>query len=372
MTIEEMHIAVNLGVQKIASFQVDNLLPEEIDHELNIAMERFIKQRYSPNGNKYRDGFEQSQKRIDDLRNLVVDRRLKAFYVGETLTGFEVDRVALPMDYMFLVNAIQEGYYSCLGSIEHITSTASFKVVNISMSPPVDGAILTEILVDDTAIISNSNGMNMQYVTNINNYDSTYRNNIAVVNSRPDIVNTSVAATLNQFTDFEATPTVDSNTLKLLLATSSFGQADTITAKWVADGNTYLQETTLPTVVHTITSREPLQGVGTASKERMWYVQHDDLYSILYDPFNTSTYDKIKFTIQENFIDVHSDNTFFTTFVTIKYIRQPKQMDFNLGVGCELPQHTHQEIVEMAIQSILEAIQDPRYNTQSREVLESE
>ena len=29
-----MHIAVNLGVQKIGSFQVDNLLPEEIDHEL--------------------------------------------------------------------------------------------------------------------------------------------------------------------------------------------------------------------------------------------------------------------------------------------------------------------------------------------------
>lgn len=55
MTIEEMHIAVNLGVQKIASFQVDNLLPQEIDHELNDAMESFIKQRYYPMGNKYRD-----------------------------------------------------------------------------------------------------------------------------------------------------------------------------------------------------------------------------------------------------------------------------------------------------------------------------
>jgi len=50
MTIEEMHIAVNLGVQKIASFQVDNLLPQEIDHELNNAMDRFIKQRYIPMG----------------------------------------------------------------------------------------------------------------------------------------------------------------------------------------------------------------------------------------------------------------------------------------------------------------------------------
>jgi len=43
-----------------------------------------------------------------------------------------------------------------------------------------------------------------------------------------------------------------------------------------------------------------------------------------------------------------------------------------LGVGCELAPHTHQEIVEMTVQSILEAISDPRYNSQSREVLESE
>ena len=64
MTIEEMHIAVNLGVQKIASFQADGLLPEEIDYELNTAMRRFINQRYNPRGNKYQRGFEQSQKRL--------------------------------------------------------------------------------------------------------------------------------------------------------------------------------------------------------------------------------------------------------------------------------------------------------------------
>ena len=68
-----MHIAVNLGVQKIGSFQVDNLLPEEIDHELNLAQRRFIKQRYSNLSNAKRQGFEQSQKRLDDLRNLLED-----------------------------------------------------------------------------------------------------------------------------------------------------------------------------------------------------------------------------------------------------------------------------------------------------------
>jgi len=47
-------------------------------------------------------------------------------------------------------------------------------------------------------------------------------------------------------------------------------------------------------------------------------------------------------------------------------------MNKELSLGCELPDHTHQEIVEMGVKSILEAISDPQYNTQSREVLESE
>ena len=66
-------MAVNQGVQKIASFQADMLLSQEIDQELNFAVRRFISQRYNPQGNKYQRGFEQSQKRLDDLRHLVED-----------------------------------------------------------------------------------------------------------------------------------------------------------------------------------------------------------------------------------------------------------------------------------------------------------
>ena len=42
MTISEMHIAVNQGVDKIHSFQTNVLLAEEIDHELNKNIMRFL------------------------------------------------------------------------------------------------------------------------------------------------------------------------------------------------------------------------------------------------------------------------------------------------------------------------------------------
>jgi len=376
MTIEEMHIAVNLGVQKIASFQVDNLLPQEIDHELNSAMDSFIKQRYSPMGNKYRDGFEQSQKRIDDLRALVVDSRVKCFYGGTTITGFNVDRAPLPNDYMFLVNAVGDTFYDCHIPIVFENAVLSYKPVSVPLTPTTNpGWILTSITAGGTPLISNAAGMDLPYLLNKQNYDQSLIADIAPAMSDPafgaESLTTDPAYDIEEWAASELTPTSDSNTLVLLL---SGAIADLpIKAIWTnpLDAGEEEEATSVQPATVTVTYRT-YKDAGTRQKEKMSYVQHDDLYALLDDPFNTTSYDKIKYTIQENFIDVHSDDTFFTTFVNIKYIRQPRQMDSILNVGCELSPHTHEEIVEMTVQSILEAISDPRYNSQSREVLESE
>lgn len=383
MTIQEMHIAVNLGVQKIASFQVDNLLPQEIDHELNNAMDRFIKQRYSPMGNKYRKGFEQSQKRIDDLRALVVDGRIKCFYAGESISGFYIDRAPLPNDYMFLVNALSDNYYKCNAAVSYNTATYTYKAMEVSLTPPVEGHVLKSIGIDNTVFVSDDNGMSLEYVSNANNYsDSTASLNldkIAPAGSNPKTLTvqatTSASYNLTDLANSETTPTSDSNKLVLLIDSEIYGGATNVKAIWVNPINS--AETTevdysFANIIEQQVTYRVYDEDGTRQRENMSFVQHDDLYSLLSDPFNTTTYDKIKYTIQENFIDVHSDETFFTTFVDIKYIRQPKRMNNGSNVGCELPEHTHQEIVEMAIKSILEAIQDPRYNSQSNEVLESE
>ena len=374
-----MHIAVNLGVQKIASFQVDNLLPQEIDHELNSAMDSFIKQRYSPMGNKYRDGFEQSQKRIDDLRALVVDSRVKCFYGGTTITGFNVDRAPLPNDYMFLVNAVGDTFYNCHIPIVFENAVLSYKPVSVPLTPTTNpGWILTRITAGGTSLISNAAGMDLPYLLNKQNYNQSFIANIAPAMSDPafgQLVSTSLttdpAYDMEEWAASELTPTSDSNTLVLLLS-GSVADLD-IKAIWTNPLNAAQTEeaTSVQPATVTVTYRT-YKDAGTRQKEKMSYVQHDDLYALLDDPFNTTSYDKIKYTIQENFIDVHSDDSFFTTFVNIKYIRQPKRMDSILNIGCELSPHTHEEIVEMTVQSILEAISDPRYNSQSREVLGSE
>ena len=76
--------------------------------------------------------------------------------------------------------------------------------------------------------------------------------------------------------------------------------------------------------------------------------------------------------MQENFVDLYSTPNFVPDTVVVKYLRRPARMRIATSVGSELPEHTHDEIVEMAVKSILEGIQSPRYQSQSGEVLESE
>lgn len=90
------------------------------------------------------------------------------------------------------------------------------------------------------------------------------------------------------------------------------------------------------------------------------------------DPFNITYFREPIYTIEENFISIHTDSSFVVPRVNITYIRKPKQISIITGVGCELPIQTHDEIIEMTVKSILEGIESQRYQSQSMETFESE
>ena len=81
MTISEMHHAFDLLLDKTNSLQYPSFLPEEKDFWLNQAIRKFVKTRYSGLNSKH-EGFEQSQKRIDDLRTLVREVQLACTKIG--------------------------------------------------------------------------------------------------------------------------------------------------------------------------------------------------------------------------------------------------------------------------------------------------
>lgn len=103
MNAPEMHIAFKQGLDKFDSLNYPDIEPEEIDLLLNQAQDAFIKQRYSYNNLK-KEPFERTQKRIEDLKNVI--RRVNLPIIANDPT-FNIDsnavNVDLPSDHWITV-----------------------------------------------------------------------------------------------------------------------------------------------------------------------------------------------------------------------------------------------------------------------------
>jgi hypothetical protein len=67
MTAAELKTEFLVGYDKVANFAAPGFINSEISQFLSEAQEMFVKQHYHPMGNKYQEGFEETEKRRKDL-----------------------------------------------------------------------------------------------------------------------------------------------------------------------------------------------------------------------------------------------------------------------------------------------------------------
>lgn len=391
-----MHIAVDLGVQKVASFQADTLLPQEIDHELNMAMDRFVKQRYNPLSNRYRRGFEQSQKRIDDLRTLIEDVTIPQTatfgVVYDSNAGkITADRFVFPADYQFLLNVKTRVYFECpYKNISASTTTKDVQYVKVPLDRKPGYKVMKIERYDEesasfiTIIQAEVLG---EGLTNQQLFQQNlYSDGIIASLSFDDSANNLGNSDGYQYTTTPETadsPIADGSEFYLRAEREQDSEYDTFSAEpgtgrilkisyirpgVELDAQTVYITTGLGEVQHL--SRQARNAVNKLTSCK--FVTQDEIHTLLDDPFNTTKDGGPLYTVQENSIDVYCRENFVASNAIIRYLRRPQRMDKSLFVGCELPEHTHAEIVEMAVKSILEGFESPRYQTQTGEVLESE
>jgi hypothetical protein len=111
-----MHIAFDLLLDKTNSLQYPSFLPEEKDFWLNQAIRKFVKTRYSGLNSK-REGFEESQKRIEDLRTLVRELQIPC-----TIDAIKPNGYVLADDFNSTIFATSP-YWLSLGEEVDITFT---------------------------------------------------------------------------------------------------------------------------------------------------------------------------------------------------------------------------------------------------------
>ena len=102
MLIDQAQIEFQILIDKLATSQLPEFSPILIDYFLNSGSERFVNSRYGRT-NVYQAGFEQIQKRTEDLKSLVVP------YTGDTVADSALAEdsnavvLPLPSDYRFWV-----------------------------------------------------------------------------------------------------------------------------------------------------------------------------------------------------------------------------------------------------------------------------
>lgn len=114
--IKEWHILLDQELNKVNSALYDILTPQEKDIAFNKNIEKFVKQRYGAHSNAKQKGFEQSQKRIDDLRELVkINYNLAAYKPSFDDIDFNsMVKSELPSDYCLSVaSRSQISYVDC-------------------------------------------------------------------------------------------------------------------------------------------------------------------------------------------------------------------------------------------------------------------
>ncbi len=376
-----MHISLRQTVDRINSQRADQLLSEELDLELNRAMQRFINQRYGKN-NVYQEGFEESQKRIDELRTLLVEYESGVTFKEVLKPGsIFVDQFQLPANYMYLVNQRSKIFVDNCRTIEYdnvsaqdihyFTFTFDDFIVNgtefVSSIGMEDGTVTPSLI----PVWSASSEL-----TTSGYSPSAYPQYINEV--RADLLNNPQPG-FEIYWESYGPLSIPNNFIVIVDMDGSGGVFN-----WDASSppvTNLISQDALNNTVSTVPPRFEDRSNNFVRVPRDNFTedtvlnkfsQQDDIFRLLDDPFNSTTHTSPLTTIRGGFIDIYTNAIFITSSVKITYLRKPQPINLSLGYDCELPDHTHEEVIAMAASSILEESSDPRYKTQMGEAMNKE
>tara|TARA_R110000764_G_scaffold7809_3_gene27109 strand:- start:66 stop:947 length:882 start_codon:yes stop_codon:yes gene_type:complete len=289
MTVSEMHNAVRILADKIDSLNFVNIETVEIDFFLNKEMERFIKHR-TGGANAGDKGFEETQKRMDDLRNITKNAILLPDPVS-------IDNKPNGR-FVTLPSAVGDTYWFS------INEEANVRVEACNSPIVASGSIVTGV---------------------------TYLVTMGTITY--NAVSYSAGETFVGFT-------------------GQVGEDDFDVIEYSGEG--IVRSTELKRM-----EIKPLQ--------------HDDYNKTIKDPFNkpviSGQFNQLRRLQLDGSVELllPAGSIFLEDYI-LRYIRKPVQISLTSSTDCELADHTHQEIVDMTVSSILETTESGRYQTNLNEL----
>ena len=123
MTTQEMHIELNLELQKVNSQVSKNLQPEEMDWFLNNEVIKYLKSKVTSTSNLKKVGFQDTAKRVEDVKDLI---RVSSRPIKVNSRGKQY--ISLPSDYFNYIRFDSYARKDCPNNTSSPVSTKQYKV----------------------------------------------------------------------------------------------------------------------------------------------------------------------------------------------------------------------------------------------------
>jgi len=139
MLIQDFHNSFKFRMDKLDGLNLPNFLPEEIDLLLNQAQDAVTKQKYGRN-NPTNESFEQTQKREDDLRELIRTVRSQPVPYNSSVDNVTYNAInfVLPENYWLLIwDKAIINCNSCNGTV--LIPTKEFEQINSDRTSSITG-----------------------------------------------------------------------------------------------------------------------------------------------------------------------------------------------------------------------------------------
>lgn len=149
MNSQELIAAFKFGLDKFDSFGLPNFETDEILLLLNQAQDRFVKQRYGETNTK-KFGFEEIQKRTEDIKNIVKPALLTPSANTADNINSNAQFVTLPDDYWIMIfERALISYKDCTGEtvsdecyVKELSHEAYSGSINNPYTKPYNGKVL--------------------------------------------------------------------------------------------------------------------------------------------------------------------------------------------------------------------------------------
>lgn len=341
MLVQQMHIGLDVGVQKMNTNILDNFEPEQKDWVLNEAQNRFVKNRVNPKSNPKQEGFEDTAKRVEDLEDLYEEVDLPVYVLDN-----ETQYCVLPNNYYLPVEGQPRVIHNCNGVNKTLVPTNEYSSVvpffNDNSATPFNGFRLTLTQGTTTTVLFDLN--DYAFVSNVaNGVLNSTEERFYIVHHVLEIVNRNS----NIEVYWEMYKNVyHPNSFVFITHDGSNVSISTPT-------NIYNFESTVLQMYQTSDVSIGKQDSRLVSTKVRQILKH---------PFLTTIHTSPIYNIYNKQIKIYHNQKFILERFNLLYIRKPRLISLSLSQSCEVNSNFHDEIVDIAIQLIKSRIEAKDYS----------